>query len=428
MEIYLAKEGDTFQGIAGQFGLRTEQLAADNGLSVDSPLAVGQAVVLLFPDREAEVKAGDTLFTLAARYGTTVTQLLRNNPQLRGRFELFPGQTLVISYSQPRAGRFAVTGYAYAYVEEEVLRRTLPYLTYLSIFGYGVTADGGLVPLDDDRALRLAREYGVGAVMLLCSVDETGGFSSGNFVQVLADISAQERLLDAVVRNMQEKGYIGLDLDFEYIPPEYETQYTDFVRRASERMRNEGYFVLTALAPKTSAEQRGLLYEAHNYAALGEAGSYVLLMTYEWGYGGGPAMAVAPINKVGEVVRFAVGEIPPHKINLGVPMYGYDWPLPYVKGESRTTSIGCREAEELAIRVGVPISFDETAQSPFFLYTEDGVEHEVWFEDARSFLAKFRLAADYSLNGLGYWSIMRFYQPNWSVLNALYQIDRANIR
>ena len=193
-------------------------------------------------------------------------------------------------------------------------------------------------------------------------------------------------------------------------------------------MRNEGYFVLTALAPKTSAEQRGLLYEAHNYAALGEAGSYVLLMTYEWGYGGGPAMAVAPINKVGEVVRFAVGEIPPHKINLGVPMYGYDWPLPYVKGESRTTSIGCREAEELAIRVGVPISFDGTAQSPFFLYTEDGVEHEVWFEDARSFLAKFRLAEDYSLNGLGYWSIMRFYQPNWSVLNALYQIDRANIR
>ena len=428
MEIYQAGAGDTLRGVAERYGVRPEQLAADNGLAPDAPLAEGQAVVVLFPAQEVRVAQGDTLFTLAARYGTTVTQLMRNNPQLYGRTALTPGQTLVVSYNQPRGGRFAVTGYAYSWVGEETLRRTLPYLTFLSIFGYGVTAEGSLVGLDDELALRLAREYGVGAVMLLCSIDESGGFSSGNFVRVLTDAAAQERLLDETVQNMQEKGYIGLDLDFEYIPPEYEDEYIAFVRRASERLRPQGYFVLTALAPKTRADQSGLLYEAHNYRALGEASSYVLLMTYEWGYGGGPAMAVAPINKVEEVVRYAVSEIPPHKIGMGVPMYGYDWPLPYVRGVSRTTSIGCREAEQLALRVGAAIQFDETAQSPFFLYTENGVEHEVWFEDARSFRAKYDLASGYTLNGLGFWSVMRFYQPAWSVLNALYSIDRASLR
>lgn len=428
MEIYRAVAGDTPRIVAKKYGARPEQLAADNGLSVDAPLATGQAVVVLFPEQEVVVEPGDTLFALAVRYGTTVNQLLRNNPQLMGNTTLQTGQTLVLRYRETPVGRFAATGYAYAWIGEETLRRTLPYLTWLSVFGYGVTADGTLIGLDDELELRLAREYGVGAILLLCSVDENGGFSSGNFVRVLENPVAQERLLNETVQNMQTKGYSGLELDFEYIPPEYEEAYIAFVQRASERMRAEGYFVMTALAPKTRADQSGLLYEAHNYPRLGAASTYVLLMTYEWGYGGGPAMAVAPLNKVEDVVRYAVSEIPPHKINMGVPMYGYDWPLPYVKGVSRTTSIGCREAENLAFHVGASIALDETAQSPRFFYTEDGVEHEVWFEDADSFRAKFALAADYSLNGLGFWNIMRFYQPCWSVLNALYTIERAGVR
>ena len=45
-----------------------------------------------------------------------------------------------------------------------------------------------------------------------------------------------------------------------------------------------GYQVSVALAPKTSANQPGLLYEGKDYRALGEAANHVLLMTYEWGY------------------------------------------------------------------------------------------------------------------------------------------------
>ena len=86
-----------------------------------------------------------------------------------------------------------------------------------------------------------------------------------------------------------------------------------------------GYTVMVALAPKTSAGQPGLLYEAHDYAALGAAADDVLLMTYEWGYALSEPMAVAPIDKVEQVVRFAVSQIPPDKIFLGMPNYGYDW-------------------------------------------------------------------------------------------------------
>lgn len=124
-------------------------------------------------------------------------------------------------------------------------------------------------------------------------------------------------------------------------------------------------------------------------------------------------MAVAPINMVRRVVEYAVSEIAPEKISLGIPNYGYDWPLPYERGVTKARSLGYREAVQLAIDHGVPIYFDETAQCPHFRYWQYGVQHEVWFEDIRSMQAKFMLMKEFGLAGAGYWQLMRLFRSNW---------------
>lgn len=133
----------------------------------------------------------------------------------------------------------------------------------------------------------------------------------------------------------------------------------------------------------------------------------------QWGYTYGPAMAVAPLNKVRQVVEYALTEIPAEKINLGIPNYGYDWTLPFVQGESKAITIGHVQAVQIAIEQGVEIQFDEIAQSPFFLYEKDGRQHEVWFEDARSMQAKYGLVTEYNLKGIGVWQIMRLFRAMW---------------
>ena len=112
-------------------------------------------------------------------------------------------------------------------------------------------------------------------------------------------------------------------------------------------------------------------------------------------------MAVAPLPNVEAVLRYALSVIPSEKIYLGIPNYGYDWPLPYVRGATKA---------------------DEAAQSPYFRNTRDGAVHEVWFEDARSMSAKLRLIARRGLRGAGYWNLMRPYPQGWTVLNALYDV------
>ncbi len=124
-------------------------------------------------------------------------------------------------------------------------------------------------------------------------------------------------------------------------------------------------------------------------------------------------MAVAPVNKVHEVVDYAVTRIDPSKINLGIPNYGYDFTLPYERGVSKARTIGNLEAVQIAIDAGVPILFDETAMSPYFRYEENGIQHEVWFEDVRSLNEKFDLLTEYGLRGIGVWQIMKFFRPAW---------------
>ena len=423
MVIHVVQPGDSLYRISQTYQTPLQLLIQQNELREPYRLTPGQTIVVPQPVQVHTVRQGETLSGIAAQYNTTVLALLQNNPQLGGGDRIWPGQTLVIFYGS-KLGTFAVNGYAYPNIDQRVLRKTLPYLTYLSVFSYGFDSLGRILPQNAEMLTRMARQYGVLPLLVLTTLGEDGQFSGERAQQLLRDPVARGALIENLAQTIAAQGFAGVDIDFEYIPPEDAAAYADFVRAVRARLEPSGLTVMVALAPKTSANQPGLLYEAHNYAALGAAADDVLLMTYEWGYALSEPMAVAPINKVEQVVRFAVSQIPPEKIFMGIPNYGYDWTLPYIKGQSRARSLGNVQAVEQAIQVGAPIRFDAEAQSPHYNYWRERAEHEVWFEDARSIRAKLALAGEYRLRGVSVWNIMRYFPQLWLVLNQLYDIEK----
>ncbi|MBD5506622.1 MAG: LysM peptidoglycan-binding domain-containing protein [Lachnospiraceae bacterium] len=373
------------------------------------------------------VKSGDTVDSIAESYGIPVSSVIFNN-QLVYPYPLAVGQALLLSSGESLEPSYPawVNGYAYPFIQRDVLNETLPYLSSLSVFSYGFTTDGDLIPptLDDSFMIDAALMEGVRPVLTLTPLGPDGNFNNALITAVVNDEVAKENLLNDLLATVQAKNFGGVDIDFEYIRPEDRIPFADFVADVRNFLSPYGYHVSVALAPKTSDTQAGLLYEGKDYGLLGEAADSVLLMTYEWGYTYGPPMAVAPLNKVRQVVEYAITRIPPSKIDLGIPNYGYDWTLPFVQGMSRATTVSNQEAVRIAIEAGVPIQFDETAMSPFFRYEKNGQQHEVWFEDVRSYQAKFSLLPEYDLRGMGYWQIMRFFRPNWLLLADTFQIQR----
>ena len=125
--------------------------------------------------------------------------------------------------------------------------------------------------------------------MVITNILEGGSFDSDLAHTILTNQQVQTTLINNVQQTLRSKNYFGLDIDFEYIYPDDREAYNRFVRRVVDTLHPQGYTVTTALAPKTSAGQRGLLYEAHDYAFHGATVDHVILMTYEWGYTYSPA-------------------------------------------------------------------------------------------------------------------------------------------
>ena len=420
--IYTVNSNDTIYSISERFGIPSFQLISDNGLDPLLPLVKGQSLLILKASETYSVRPGDTVYSIAAATGITVYELWQNNPILMGESNLIPGQTLVIKREQTPLRPILTSGYAYTYIDDSQLRATLPYLTYLSVFPYGVTAEGAVIPPEGpERLVNAAKSYSAVPLLSLTSLTEEGVFSS----ELVNAILQSEELTDRVIASTRDtviaEGFGGVDMDFEFIDPSLAEAYAAFVNKLKAAL-GEGYTVFADLAPKTYSAQPGLLYEGHSYPLLGNAADYLFLMTYEWGYMYGPPLAVSPIANVRSVVEYAVSEITSSKLLLGMPSYGYDWPLPFIKGETKADSLSPENAVLLAERTGSEILYDTEYESPYFYYSKNGTDHVVWFQDARSADRLSRLCDLFGMGGIGIWNVMRAFPQLYTVISSNYSI------
>jgi len=423
--IHIVKPGDSLYSIAKRYGASVQEIIDDNNITDTQKLVPGQAIVIMLNNVTHTVAPGESLYMIAKNYGTTVPAILDENPNITDASKISVGQVIEIPVTGAKLGTIDVNGYATPDISNTTLTKTMPYLTYYSSFSSRANADGSLVPIPDEAQLQAARLGFVAPLLVVTNTKPVGGFDSNVAHAILANDQVQNTLIDNIINMMRNKNYYGLNIDFEYIFPEDKDNYNKFLKKVVDRLHPLGYIVMTALAPKTSGRQIGTLYEAHDYPTHGAIADFVILMTYEWGYLKGPAQAVAPIDQVEKVLKYAVSVIPSRKIFMGMPNYGYDWTLPFVRGSS-ANPVTNNEAVKLAARVGAKIEYDEKVQAPFFTYySRDGKKHIVWFDDARSIKARLALIDKYNLAGASYWKINSFFPQNWLVLNSMYDVRKV---
>ncbi len=408
---HIVRSGETLWQIAQRYGVSLDAIIRLNQLANPNMLEIG--TVLIIPARVHTVQSGETLWQIAQRYGTTVQEIIKLN-RIQNPNLIQVGAVLTIPFPKPVIDVNAYTINMGETGAREV-REVGQHLTYVSPFAYIMKADGSLETINDIPIIRAAQERHV--VPMMCITNFSFRDPGTQLAHtILSNPGLQERLLTNVVNIMNEKGYRLLNIDFENVRQTDRESYNQFLQRAVNRLHPLGLFVSTALAPKTSSEQKGLLYEAHDYEAHGRIVDFVVLMTYEWGYRLGPPQAISPLNQIRRVINYAVTVIPRNKILMGFQLYARDWMLPHVQGQEAET-FDMQEAVRRALKYGASIQYDERAQSPFFRYTdEQGRRHEVWFEDARSAQAKFNLVKEFGLLGVSYWVLGYPFPQNWLLL------------
>jgi spore germination protein len=418
---HTVRSGEALWSIAQRYGTSADAIVRVNGIT--NPALIYPGTVLKIPAIRHTVQPGEALWQIARRYGVTVQSIIRAN-QIQNPNVLYPGTILVIPRPKP-----TIESNAFTYHSDEkaveLVREVAELMTYIAPFAYVIQPDGSLVLYMKDDTDAIQTGLAKGALPMMSITNFTTTQTGENIAhEVLASDEHRSNLLNNILSVMREKGYRGLNIDFENVLPADRELYNTFLQESVNTLHKEGYFVSTSLAPKITADQKGLLYEAHDYPAHGRIADFVVLMTYEWGYRFGPPRAVSPLNEIRRVLDYAITAIPRNKILMGFQLYARDWVIPHVQGQEAET-YSPQEAVNRAIKYGAAIQYDTVAASPFFRYTdEQGREHEVWFEDARSAQAKFDLIKQYNLRGVSYWVLGYPFPQNWALLEDNFNIKK----
>jgi len=419
MLIHVVKTGDTLWQISNYYKVPIAKIIMVNGLQFPNNLLIGQAIIIPTEDTIHVVRSGETLWQIAQRYGVSLSTLIEANNIVNPNL-IFPGTVLIIPRKRPYT---YVNGYIYDFTQSsaQTVNDAGSFLTYLAPFAYRIKEDGTLETIDDSSIINAA--YAANIVPMMSITNFTSTELGHNLAHVvLSSPEISQKLITNIIIIMKDKGYLGVNIDFENVLPADRENYNQFLENIVQRLHRENFFVSTALAPKTGESQQGLLYEAHDYAAHGRIVDFVILMTYEWGYRLGPPQAISPLDKIKEVLDYAVSVIPREKIFFGFQLYARDWLLPHVQGmEAETFSM--QEAISRAVKYRAVINLDTVSQTPYFNYVDNqGISHVVWFEDARSAQAKFDTVKDYNLRGISYWDLGFPFPQNWTLLKDNFNI------
>ncbi|SFR67417.1 LysM peptidoglycan-binding domain-containing protein [Anaeromicropila populeti] len=425
MEIYVVKQGDTLQSIADKFGFSVQKLIQDNGLEETDYLIIGQTLVIAHPQQVYTIKQGDTLLDIANKFNVSIIQILANNPELSDREYIYPGDTIIISYNTDK-GKIITHGNTDPNINKDILRKTLPYLTYLSVLNFTATKEGEIITYyDDNEVIQIAKDYGVAPLMMLTTATLQGEANILTTFDILLNEDFQNRIIDNILRIIETKGYYGINISFQYINISNLHFYENYLTKITNRLSEEGYQVFLNVNPNVSLVNNEVFFEKVDYTRLNQSAQNIIFTTYEWAE---RIMAPSPISSfysMENFINYILNYIPPDKIIIGIATIGYDWELPYAPKISNVNSLSFEGVIDLARSAGAVINYDEVSQTPYFRYTfGNNLEHVVWYINSRSINATMELVSKYNLSGISVWNIRVFNPQLWLIISSQYEIEK----
>ena len=415
MAIHVVRSGETLWAISNFYGVSISSIVRDNGLmSIDS---IVPGLALYIPEnrtslyqRYYQIKAGDQLWMLARRFQTSVEQILLANSGI-DPYQLRVGQMLVIP--SPIKLPLTTLGFIEPYNPEAFLanfEQIANELTYIAVAAFSITEEGyAYVILRDQEIVVRSKQLNVSPLLMIRNFRD-GEFSPEIIGNILENPLYRNHLVTSLVNLVRTRGYEGVSIDFEFVPPERRNEFIVFLRDLKRALG--GLLLHINVHAKSADLPTNPIVGAYDYREIGRIADIVAVMTIDYGYPTGPPDPISPIWWVEEVLRYALTHISPNKLQMALALYGYDKRV----STNQTQALSVQGAQNQAIMKGSPIQYDEVSQSPWYQYWEGAGQQIVWFEDIRSYIAKYKLMDQYQLLGTTFWQLSLPAPQNWAFL------------
>lgn len=206
----------------------------------------------------------------------------------------------------------------------------------------------------------------------------------------------------AIVNLAKTPGLTGINIDFEGLFPADRDAYSAFVAALATQLHDVGSMLMLSVPAKSSDDPSDDWTWPFDYAAIGKTADFLQVMTYDEHVPGQGAGPVAGIDWMTANLNYAVSQVLPDKMLLGLPAYGYDFDLTHNTG----TTLEWRDTQALVNSTGAMPTFDTVSESEHFDYTAgDGSHHQVWYETPQSIQDKAHLTVTLNLAGASMWAL-----------------------
>lgn len=278
-------------------------------------------------------------------------------------------------------------------------------LTHLAWFSYEVEpSTGEAITLRNWRTTTVIDQAKAEGVNVLLTVTN---FGVANNRTLLSSPEAQAVLITRLLALLRERGAQGVNIDFEAVPGDQRENLVSFFSalRAALHTTIDNPVISVAVP---AVDWNG----AWDVAALSAFVDLFFVMCYDYSWAGSStAGPVAPIRgttySVERTLRWYLDEgVAPSKLLLGVPYYGYDWPV--TGSAAGAATLGRATARTYAaVSTMLPQrtrQWSETFLNPWISYEISGWR-QLWYDDAESLEYKYRLAKNLDLAGIGMWAL-----------------------
>jgi spore germination protein len=421
MYVHVVRSGETLWAISNLYKVSVPTILSLNGLT-NAKIVPGLALYIPTNDpnlRHYLIAPGDTIWQIAARFHINFNDLLLANPGINPN-HLKIGQK--INIPSPNKMSIQTLGFIVPYSPPSLLptlRQLADHLTYLAVVSYSFTEEGwAYVLLEDIELITESIRLGIKPLLMIRNFTNDG-FSPDLVGNVLENPIYRGNLVKSITTLVNERGYDGVSIDFEFIPPSRRNDFNIFLRDLKNSLGS--HILHVNVHAKTEDIPTNRIIGAYDYQTIGNVADIVGVMTIDYGYPTGPPNPVAPLWWVEQVVQYSIHLIPPSKLQISIAMYGYDWKVM----DNLTTAMSNLHAQNLAISNKVSIQYDLLAAVPWYRHWQSTEEHVVWFGDIRSVIEKYNLIDYYQLLGTTYWHIGLEFPQNWAYLNENIQVVKS---
>lgn len=217
--------------------------------------------------------------------------------------------------------------------------------------------------------------------------------------QNLSNVTYRGKVVSQLTSYVQKYGLKGLNIDFENLAPEDRASMTAFITELSTQLHKIGAVVSVCVSPDLGSDWT----DGFDYKALGVAADYIVMMAYDEHWSTSPlAGSVASMPYVNNAVTTLLKVVSANKVILALPYYNRDWTITK-DGSVIASELTLIEQDSLVRKRALRPTWDAAVQQYTVSYQLNTFKHQIWVEDGRSLVAKYKTVMDHNLAGLAYW-------------------------